>query len=897
MKKSLTHVAWVVDSDSAKIGHGREEVGSIPANHSNMTKFTGASDVGFKRISAQLRRWVEDLRALIPENASEILEDCLSSLNRVTMRARIRAVDPSHAATFHWLFDETIVPFAQWLKASSTRSNPIFWIQGKPGSGKSALMKFALEHPKTRALLDATEFGWTRIGFFFHERGSYEQKSLLGMLQELLFQVLYKYTELFPVLEPVFKRLVQQQKTRSPAWDLDVVKECFFAIARQQENKLRLCLFLDALDEHDGDNNELVDLVERLVAEPNPSVMIRICVASRPWSIFKTRFSEYLGLEVHLHTHQDISDYSLSRLRDSLNPQEQKASSSQLESLADRVAAKALGVFIWVRIVVDELYKGLQNGTPFPTLEEVVDDMPEELKDLYSCTLERVESAYLFEGLAMLQVVLCSRSPPTLTQLISNIDISLQSGLVPYKSSVRNIPFDNKWKRRPRIKVAIQSDSEPPQGVIAMVRRLASRSGGLLEIAHGDASSPDSIVQFLHQTVKEFARTYSPSGLTAPTGRSGYELLLHQACVDPREFVHPIRADVLYYAKAFESTTHRSSRQYLIQLQERRFKYLPSIGPGSTAITGLEWWLLRSPEIATLPLETSHYRSTQVEIIRKLYGNPNGINSSVTASNNLLLYMAVGATLLLFIDEHLRNVPPDIPVCQLAAFAPNFVPELSNPVQRMMDILVINARYGPLPTLSDPADHVVLAALLQNDLRSGPRGQVRVGIAKETLRVHPAAKGFCHTGISFLEHCTLRESPEMVRLLLAHGASPNSWINPARLWYLALFRHDREILDTFTEFGIDVPSMIRAPFEYGEYEVDSSNICCTRFLGELSLLIGMMPSAADIDSSPQGHIERQTSAPNMGPSRLERTQGGEPQEGWWDTSGPSKWLSEKRKSL
>lgn len=49
----------VVNANSAKIGDGKEEVGSIPANHSNMTKFGSPNDVGFKRVSAQLRRWLE----------------------------------------------------------------------------------------------------------------------------------------------------------------------------------------------------------------------------------------------------------------------------------------------------------------------------------------------------------------------------------------------------------------------------------------------------------------------------------------------------------------------------------------------------------------------------------------------------------------------------------------------------------------------------------------------------------------------------------------------------------------------------------------------------------------------------------------------------------------------
>lgn len=54
----------VVEPDSAKIGDRNEELGSIPSNHSNMTKFQNSNDIGFKRVSSHLRRWVKEIEAL-----------------------------------------------------------------------------------------------------------------------------------------------------------------------------------------------------------------------------------------------------------------------------------------------------------------------------------------------------------------------------------------------------------------------------------------------------------------------------------------------------------------------------------------------------------------------------------------------------------------------------------------------------------------------------------------------------------------------------------------------------------------------------------------------------------------------------------------------------------------
>lgn len=63
-RKFLFFHSVVVKSDSAKIGHASEEVSSIPANHSSMTKFQDKDDIGFKRVSAQLSRWVEEIKKL-----------------------------------------------------------------------------------------------------------------------------------------------------------------------------------------------------------------------------------------------------------------------------------------------------------------------------------------------------------------------------------------------------------------------------------------------------------------------------------------------------------------------------------------------------------------------------------------------------------------------------------------------------------------------------------------------------------------------------------------------------------------------------------------------------------------------------------------------------------------
>jgi hypothetical protein len=90
------------------------------------------------------------------------------------------------------------------------------------------------------------------------------------------------------------------------------------------------------------------------------------------------------------------------------------ARSKMLEKLALKTTEKAHGVLIWVRIVVDEIAKDMRDRVPFFVLERKSADMPEELKDLYEHTLERIEPDHAEESYLMLQIAICALSPLSL---------------------------------------------------------------------------------------------------------------------------------------------------------------------------------------------------------------------------------------------------------------------------------------------------------------------------------------------------------------------------------------------------------------------------------------------------------------------------------------------------
>ncbi|KAK4454860.1 hypothetical protein QBC34DRAFT_433106 [Podospora aff. communis PSN243] len=114
------------------------------------------------------------------------VEDMHHAIFSEELDFRIKSIDDTYKDTFNWVFD--LPTFSRWLQEGSG----LFWIHGKPGSGKSTLMKHIFLSEKTRQFLhnwqgDAAEI---TAGFFFHYRGSTMQKSFEGVLRSLILQIL-----------------------------------------------------------------------------------------------------------------------------------------------------------------------------------------------------------------------------------------------------------------------------------------------------------------------------------------------------------------------------------------------------------------------------------------------------------------------------------------------------------------------------------------------------------------------------------------------------------------------------------------------------------------------------------------------------------------------------------
>ena len=499
-----THGVMVVGSASSTIGYLHETRGSLHANHRNLARFSSTEDIKFQRVVSVLQDWVEEslenqhnqqhLQSLdktpaLPDGLvfDKELNQCLKSLHSDEARYRFEDIEPAHHKTYKWLFDDQ-VGFEDWLEGKNPSN--IYWIQGKPGSGKSTVMKFAINHHLTRKLLSKyTDNFWVVSGFFFHDRGTTAQKSAEGFLREVLYQMIHHQKQLFVLIYPIFAKILGQkgQSTNSShsladRWTLKVLRDVLELIGRKSTDEVNICLFVDALDEHDGNHRELV-LILRGMAQltANPAFRVRLALAGRPENVFKTAFQDCPGFSIHEYTTDDIRCYAEDRIQADMPRELSVEYEEGLRNLVANIVLKAQGVFLWVRLVVGEIIEGICEGDTMEELMSLLSTIPTELGELYKRALRRSSRGSLealtrnrIEAYVMFQVASCARKPFSLYEFLAATHLST-TGRGTYPD--------------------IQRLSEEQ-----MERRLNSRSAGLLEVSRKGKGS----VQFIHQTVKEF---------------------------------------------------------------------------------------------------------------------------------------------------------------------------------------------------------------------------------------------------------------------------------------------------------------------------------------------------------------------------------------------------------
>ncbi|KAH6949656.1 hypothetical protein BKA56DRAFT_536217 [Ilyonectria sp. MPI-CAGE-AT-0026] len=419
--------------------------------------------------------------ASLTEAEDALLADTIvSSLNYNSRPARFDSIPQAHKNTFQWAFDSRL---ADWFSSG----NGTFWISGKPGSGKSTFMKFIAQHPRTRELLAGWAGSYDTLAIaahFFWVAGTPIQKSWQGLLQSLLFNLLHGRPSLVSLVSPnrwVAAKAGQWQIAAEP-WSVPELSVALRALATADHLSLRMCFFIDGLDEYDSDHAQLCQVLHDMANSPH----IKICLSSRQWPVFERSFGNdnQERLDIHELTRNDIRDFVNDQLQAHARWTAEVSEDATLDKvkLLDHIVAQANGVFLWAFFVTRSLREGLSNGETIRDLNKRFSQLPSNLDQLFKHMLESVNSADHPKMAGILQAAVHALEPLHV-DLYWQLEKEFESQGPASRGLVGPAPPDGIAVRREQTILSINEKTK-----------------GLLRVVY-------SRVEFLHRTVKDFALT------------------------------------------------------------------------------------------------------------------------------------------------------------------------------------------------------------------------------------------------------------------------------------------------------------------------------------------------------------------------------------------------------
>ncbi|KAE9364418.1 hypothetical protein N431DRAFT_421379 [Stipitochalara longipes BDJ] len=440
---------------------------------------------------------------------TSIQESIINSLKYPSMTHRYEDVIEAHPNTFEWAFKnptEKQLPWSNltdWLKTG----NGVYWVCGKAGSGKSTFLKHIYDQGRTEQLLSV----WARdhqlciATFFFWNSGTREQKSQLGFLRSLLYQVLNQCPELVPLVLPklwgvYYSKAVRQDWTPDgldETWALHQLMDALRALVHQNSIPLKLCFLIDGLDEFDGDHEQMGKLFQEITAS---NKNVKACLSSRPWVVFEYLFGSSPMLRLQNLTYRDIEHYVNNKLEQ--NDAYQRLAHREpdiAQALVHEIVHKADGVFLWVKLVVSSLLNGIRNRDEMSDLWERLRLLPRELKPLYIRLLELVEPLYLPWVSKAFQILRANRNhieSPFKYPSLNEIEVS------PLRIS------DFLFAINQNINVATLKGRSLQNKCEDILVQLTARCAGFLEVSiKKDKVSKDSLVCYFHRTARDFLET------------------------------------------------------------------------------------------------------------------------------------------------------------------------------------------------------------------------------------------------------------------------------------------------------------------------------------------------------------------------------------------------------
>ncbi|VUC23348.1 unnamed protein product [Clonostachys rosea] len=519
----------VVPDSSSLIGDYRECAETLQANHKNMCRFFGHDDPNYRKVGGDIYSIYRSIvdsdsrnfsqskpmnnnqsisivpQSSIPKVSEHWLDEPLIETEKIflnylwfpEMDLRHQNVETPAENTCEWIFrNET---YQNWFHNRDQEVyEGLLILRGKPGAGKSVLMKEAFRRScKERSHLGVN---CATAKFFFDAKATKLQQTTTGLFRSLLYQ-------LFPRLRRGFGELSDRWAHRE-----GVDEEKFYSWSRLQLQRLfeslldtgipfDIMIFIDAVDECFGGGIREQATFWRDVTKHarKKGSRLSVCLSARHYP--NVAFGNCAKVIVEHHNDHDIATYVKQKLLCGSEREEQK-----WEEMRRTIIQKSTGVFLWVVLVVEKVLRMWDEGEHPRCILSQLETVPESLSSLFSQLFEGSTTASNALAIKLFRWAILAVKPLRLREWHHILAFSKQPGLSSLKEWRESEDYTDDDEQLERKIKAIS------KGLLEVTGRPGVSQGDNIDFSsvRAGAGSLDldtgetRVVQVIHQSVCEF---------------------------------------------------------------------------------------------------------------------------------------------------------------------------------------------------------------------------------------------------------------------------------------------------------------------------------------------------------------------------------------------------------
>ncbi|CAN9388955.1 unnamed protein product [Alternaria alternata] len=313
------------------------------------------------------------------------------------MDERMNSIPAPVDGGFEWVFGDAsrqVGGLLEWF--TNTRGEEIYWLTGKPGSGKTTLMKHLFRNPRLFPHLEAWSGQLPGItsGFFLWNSGTEPQKSSVGLLRAIIYETLQDL-----IFGPLEEDGIIVQNLFSDRWNAFLsyagglhefnfpeLKAAFEGLV--SDAKKKFFFMIDGLDETEDYPKELMDLVFSTARRDN----VKFLLSARSSPAFQSAFENKPRMMLEEYTKDDIHTYLATtfNMETKLQALRGKMDGEEENTIVRILAEKSSGVFLWAQLATKFLLENLEPDSDFLILKDRADALPYILDDLLAHILSKL---------------------------------------------------------------------------------------------------------------------------------------------------------------------------------------------------------------------------------------------------------------------------------------------------------------------------------------------------------------------------------------------------------------------------------------------------------------------------------------------------------------------------